>query len=228
LSYLLGDNFFVRDAQQLACALLGKIIRHRVNGLWLSAQIIETESYYQDEKGSHASLGFTHSRRALFMPPGTIYMYYARGGDSLNFSAKGQGNAVLIKSAYPVVDELSGKASVQKMQQLNPDKQGNMRALEKLCAGQTLLCKSLELKVPDWNAKRLNSKLRLEDAGIAPKHIIQTRRLGIPMGRDEDLPYRFVDAKYAKHCTKNPLRRGQINGLDYWLLTQQEGLWVTG
>jgi len=228
LSYLLSDNFFARDAQQLACALLGKIIRHRVNGLWLSAQIIETESYYQDEKGSHASLGFTHNRRALFMPPGTIYMYYARGGDSLNFSAKGQGNAVLIKSAYPVVDEISGKASLQKMQQLNPSKQGNMRAPEKLCAGQTLLCKSLGLKVPDWNAKRLNSQLHLEDVGIIPAQIIQTRRLGIPIGRDEDLPYRFVDAKYAKFCTKNPLRRGQIKARDYNLLTKKEGLWVTG
>jgi DNA-3-methyladenine glycosylase len=35
-------------------------------------------------------------------------MYYARGGDSLNFSAHGPGNAVLIKSAYPWQDEVSG------------------------------------------------------------------------------------------------------------------------
>jgi len=225
---LLDDNFFTRDAQQLACALLGKVIRHSVNGLWLAAQIIETESYYRDEKGSHASLGFTHNRRALFMPPGTIYMYYARGGDSLNFSAEGEGNAVLIKSAYPFIDEISNETSLQTMQALNPDKQGRARVPEKLCAGQTLLCKSLGLKVPDWNAKSLNSKLRLEDIGIIPELIIQTRRLGIPIGRDENLPYRFVDAKYAKFCTKNPLRHGQIKGRDYHLLTKKEGAWVTG
>jgi len=225
---LLNDNFFARDAQQLACALLGKVIRHRVNGLWLAAQIIETESYYRDEKGSHASLGFTHNRRALFMPPGTIYMYYARGGDSLNFSAQGEGDAVLIKSAYPLMDAISTEARLLKMQALNPNKQGRTRAQGKLCAGQTLLCKSLGLKVPDWNAQRLNARLRLEDTGIVPAQIIQTRRLGIPIGRDEDLPYRFVDAAYAKYCTKNPLRRGQINWRDYHLLTKQEGIWVTG
>jgi len=227
LPHLLTDNFFARDAQQLACALLGKILRHRVNGLWLAARIIETESYYLNEKGSHASLGFTHNRRALFMPLGTIYMYYARGGDSLNFSAQGQGNAVLIKSAYPLVDEISGEASLQKMQQLNPDKQGRKRKPEKLCAGQTLLCKSLGLKVPDWNAQRLNEQLRLEQA-MPPKQIIQTRRLGIPIGRDEDLPYRFIDAAYVQYCTKNPLRHGQIEGRDYHLLTEKENTWVTG
>ena len=72
--------FFDRDALELARDLLGKVIRHRVDGLWLSARIIETEAYYQAEKGSHASLGYTHKRRALFMDGGVIYMYYARGG----------------------------------------------------------------------------------------------------------------------------------------------------
>ena len=70
----------------------------------LAAQIIETEAYEITDKGSHAYLGRTPSREALFAPSGTIYMYYARGGDSLNFSARGDGNAVLIKSAYPYFD----------------------------------------------------------------------------------------------------------------------------
>src|SRR3546814_17486805 len=77
-----------RDPCQRARELLGKVIRRRLDGLWLSARIIETEAYYLAEKGSHASLGYTHKRRALFMDGGTVYMYYARGGDSLNFSAE--------------------------------------------------------------------------------------------------------------------------------------------
>lgn len=94
----LPDDFFDRDAQMLARELLGKVIRHRVGEIWLSARIIETEAYYVAEKGSHASLGYTEKRKALFLDGGHIYMYYARGGDSLNFSAHGPGNAVLIKS----------------------------------------------------------------------------------------------------------------------------------
>lgn len=214
----LPSHFFDRDAQQLARKLLGKVIRHRVGDLWLAARIIETEAYYCEEKGSHASLGYTHKRRALFLDGGHIYMYYARGGDSLNFSAQGPGNAVLIKSAYPWTDALSGPASLARMALNNPAADGTPRPQQRLCAGQTLLCKALGLKVPDWDAQRFDpDRLLVEDIGTSPSHIIQTTRLGIPSGRDEHLMYRFVDADYAPYCTRNPLRRGQVEGRDYLL-----------
>lgn len=215
----LPDGFFDRDAQTLAKDLLGKVIRHRVGDVWLSARIIETEAYYLAEKGSHASLGYTEKRKALFLDGGHIYMYYARGGDSLNFSAQGPGNAVLIKSAYPWVDEVSGPGSLAQMLLNNPDACGRPRSAQKLCAGQTLLCKALGLKVPMWDAKRFDQALLyVEDVGLAPTQIIQTTRLGIPGGRDEHLMYRFVDAGYAAYCTRNPLRRGQVEGRDYVLI----------
>lgn len=215
----LPDAFFDRDAQILARDLLGKVIRHRVGDLWLSARIIETEAYYCAEKGSHASLGYTEKRKALFLDGGHIYMYYARGGDSLNFSAQGPGNAVLIKSAYPWVDELSGPSSLAQMLLNNPDAQGRPRPSQKLCAGQTLLCKALGLKVPVWDAKRFDHEVLLvEDVGQTPAHVIQATRLGIPHGRDDHLMYHFVDAAYAAYCTRNPLRRGQVEGRDYILL----------
>ncbi|WP_262373502.1 MULTISPECIES: DNA-3-methyladenine glycosylase [unclassified Pseudomonas] len=216
---VLPDSFFDRDAQRVARELLGKVIRHRVNGLWLSARIIETEAYYCVDKGSHASLGYTEKRKALFLDGGHIYMYYARGGDSLNFSAHGPGNAVLIKSAYPWVDDLSGPDSLALMQRNNPDTQGRPRPDQKLCAGQTLLCKALGLKVPEWDAKCFDpERLRVDDVAQQPSHVIQTTRLGIPHGRDEHLMYRFVDADYAAYCTRNPLRRGQVEGKDYVIL----------
>ncbi|MOA19242.1 hypothetical protein D3C78_1396090 [compost metagenome] len=55
-----------------------------------------------------------------------------------------------------------------------------------------------------------------------PAQIVQTTRLGIPPGRDEHLEYRFVDAAYAHHCTRNPLRRGQHAGKDFHLIRPQE------
>ncbi|MBN6714985.1 DNA-3-methyladenine glycosylase [Pseudomonas capsici] len=217
----LADSFFHRDAQLLARDLLGKVIRHKVGELWLAARIIETEAYYRTEKGSHASLGYTEKRKALFLDGGHIYMYYARGGDSLNFSAEGPGNAVLIKSGFAWVDELSDANALAQMQLNNPDASGAIRSQERLCAGQTLLCKALGLKVPDWDARRFDpQKLLVEDIGQTPKLIVQTTRLGIPQGRDEDLMYRFVDAEYARFCTRNPLRRGQVEGRDYFLIPQ--------
>ncbi|AIR89260.1 DNA-3-methyladenine glycosylase [Pseudomonas cremoricolorata] len=218
----LPDTFFNRDAQTVAKDLLGKVIRHRHEGLWLAARIIETEAYYLSDKGSHASLGFTEKRKALFLDGGHIYMYYARGGDSLNFSAEGPGNAVLIKAAYPWLDARSDANSLARMQLNNPDASGNVRPAERLCAGQTLLCRSLGLKVPDWDAQRFDpQRLYVEDCANPVPEVIQTTRLGIPQGRDEHLPYRFVDAQYARFCTRNPLRRGQVEGRDFFLLQQQ-------
>lgn len=215
----LAKPFFHRESRQVAVELLGKVIRHKVDGLWLSARIIETEAYKLEDKGSHASLGYTHTRRALFMDGGTIYMYYARGGDSLNISAAGPGNAVLIKSAYPVTDDISGPESLALMHRLNPARNGEKRPLGKLCAGQTLLCKALGLKVPEWTAQQFDtSRLFVDDDGYRPAEIIQTTRLGIPTGRDEHLLYRFVDADYAQYCTRNPLGRTRKQGEHYHYL----------
>ena len=117
---MLPDTFFNRPALELAPDLLGKVIRYRNNGIWLSARIIETEAYLLTDKGSHASLGYTEKRQALFADGGTIYMYYARGGDSVNFSAQGPGNAVLIKSAYPYFDQLSPQSTLSICRPITP------------------------------------------------------------------------------------------------------------
>ena len=207
---IIKPSFFNRDACIIAQDLLGKIIRRNYQGNWLAARIIETEAYYLDDKGSHASLGFTDKRKALFMQPGTIYMYYARGKDSLNVSCKGEGNAVLIKSAYALNDELTHTEAIQIMQDLNPLASGQKRPQQKLCAGQTLLCTSLALKVEDWDQQQFDKQhFYLDDTGIKINKIIQTTRLGIPQGRDEHLHYRFIDYDLAKYTTSNPLgKRG--------------------
>jgi len=201
-------RFFNRDAVGLAKALLGKVLRVKYKDVWLSAMIVETEAYYQAEKASHASLGYTEKRKALFMSPGTIYMYYARGGDSLNVSARGAGNAVLIKSGFPYLQEADEKM-LPFMQALNPQKNSTApRPVQRLCAGQTLLCRALGLKVTEWDQQQFCAqRFYIEEVNYRPQKIICTTRLGIPQGRDEHLPYRFVDYAYAKCCTVNPLRR---------------------
>ncbi|HVV69865.1 MAG TPA: DNA-3-methyladenine glycosylase [Gammaproteobacteria bacterium] len=212
---IITQQFFDRDAQVVAIDLLGKVLRHHYHGMWLSAMIIETEAYYLEDKGSHASLGLTEKRKALFMPPGTIYMYYAHGGDSLNLSCRGAGNAVLIKSGIAWEDGRTHPNMLEQMRRLNPIlKSGKLRPVSHLCSGQTLLCRSLTLKVPEWNQKTFDpQRFYLEDVGYHPQQIIQTTRLGIPKGRDPHLPYRFIDYRYITRATSNPLtRRGwQIN-----------------
>lgn len=218
---IIEDSFFDRDCVHVAKELIGKVLRRMYKGIWLSAAIVETEAYYKQDKASHASLGISEKKRALFMPPGTIYMYYARGKDSLNFSCKGPGNAVLIKSARIFVDRHTPCDMIKKMQILNPiGERKAQRPISKLCSGQTLLCKALDLKVPVWDKKTLcKNEFFIEDVGYRPKQLINAKRLGIPKGRDEHLFYRFVDFKYSFQASQNMLTsRKAVEGEDYFIM----------
>src|SRR5690606_15317345 len=103
-------------------------------------------------------------------------MYHSRAGASLNVSAKGEGNAVLIKSAVPYGDDLEERACqtmLSIMQALNPQKNGQQRNIDRLCSGQALLCRSLGLKILDWDAKQFDpERFYIRDVDYVPQHII--------------------------------------------------------
>ena len=194
---ILPSVFFNRNAMLVAIELLGKVITRGAMRL----RIIETECYFLTDKGSHASLGYTEKRKALFMDGGTIYMYYARGKPSLNFSAHGEGNAVLIKSA---IADCKGEPLIM-MQRNNLMPDGRMRDEERLASGQTLVCRSLGIDVKDYDGKQIDeTDIRVTDDGYRPELFVQTVRLGIPVGRDAHLPFRFIDEKYLERCTAKP------------------------
>jgi len=218
------EAWFARDACEVARALLGLVLRRRVGGRWLAARIIETEAYYVDERASHSSLGRTPSREPMFAPPGTIYMYHARGGPSFNLSVGRPGDAVLCKAAVPHVDATSPPETVEKLARRVPLPGGRPRDRRRLLSGQTLLCRALGLDVATWSGAPLDpGRLRLEDVGYRPTEVLVTTRLGIPPGRDEHLLYRFVDAAHAAQATRNPLRRRDARvGVDYFVLGPED------
>ena len=215
----LPDAFFDQPALKLAKALVGKVLRRKHGELWLAARIVEAEAYCISERASHSSLGRTPSREPMFAPPGTLYLYHSRGGPSLNLSSRGVGDAVLCKAAVPHIDALSGPEALERMHALNPLPSGARRRDHRLCSGQSLLCRALDLRVAEWTGRRFDpAEFRLEDVGLRPE-LVQARRLGIPPGRDEHLPWRFVDRAHAASATRNPLTvRGATEGVDYWLL----------
>ncbi|MCO4771303.1 MAG: DNA-3-methyladenine glycosylase [Deltaproteobacteria bacterium] len=213
------EQFFDRDPVPLARALVGTVLRRRLGGQWLAAKIVETEAYALDEPASHSSLGRTPSREPMFAPPGTLYLYWSRGGPSLNLSARGSGDAVLIKAAVPHVDSVSPPQALEHMRTLLPPLANGPRATHRLCSGQSLLCRALDLHVKEWTGLRFDpARFVLEDLGDRPE-LVQARRLGISAVRSTGLPWRFVHREHVRSATKNPLtRRGAAQGVDYWML----------
>jgi len=211
----LSNDFFARDSLEVSKSLIGKILCHKYSEIWLKAMIIETEAYYGDEPGSHASKGRTKSKEALYMEPGIIYMYYSRGSDSIGFSTFGDGSSILVKSGIPFVEGSEGSKMLSKMHELNPIN-GRMREDHLLCSGQTIICKSLGLNVKDWNKKKIDEhKFYVEDIGYIPKSLIACRRLGMSMNRNYELLHRVFDAKYSKSISKDPRTKDSKEGLDY-------------
>ncbi|MFO8017086.1 MAG: DNA-3-methyladenine glycosylase [Promethearchaeia archaeon] len=100
-------DFFARDTKQVAKALLGKyLVRKTTNGKMV-AKITETEAYVgPDDKACHAyGNKKTEKTKIMFMPPGTLYVYYIYGiYFCLNVITEETGKpcAVFIREGYPL------------------------------------------------------------------------------------------------------------------------------
>ena len=207
----------------MAQDLIGCVLRRRLDGLWLGVRIVETEAYGLNDPASHAYLGRTPSREPMWAPPGTIYMYHSRAGASLNVSCGTGPEAVLIKAGVPVVDAISPKAALAAMHRLNPAPDGqSRRADRRLCAGQTLLCRSLGLTVAEWTGRQFHPERFYIEARRARPQMVATLRLGIRPERDDGRRSRYVDRTLAGSATSNPLRRGAVAGRDYWEIEPDE------
>lgn len=85
-SYLAAKNtrldriFFNVPCEELARALLGQKIVRMVENVRISAFIVETEAYLGAiDKAAHSYKGQTDRNKAMFMEPGTAYVYTIYG-----------------------------------------------------------------------------------------------------------------------------------------------------
>ena len=90
----LGFDFFDQPCTTLAKSLLGKtLVRILDDGSRLSGKIVESEGYLGiEDTAAHSYQGRkTERNMAMFMPPGTSYVYLIYGMYScLNVSSKGK------------------------------------------------------------------------------------------------------------------------------------------
>lgn len=106
----LDESFYRQSAEELARALLGKILVRKVGRIVRRARLIETEAYVgTHDLASHASKGKTRRNAVMFGPPGRAYVYFIYGmHQMLNIVSlppkPDDAGAVLLRAAEPLDD----------------------------------------------------------------------------------------------------------------------------
>ncbi len=180
---ILPRGFYARPAEQVARALLGKVILHHVGGQALAGRIVETEAYLGEaDEAAHSFAGVTARTRVIFGPPGHAYVYFSYGiHHCLNVVAESDGRAgcVLIRALEPL-------EGLERMFANRPP----ARSSRDLCSGPGKLTQALGVTLAHYGADVTRGSLTVRAAGdAAPFEIRQTTRIGIR--RSAELPLRF-------------------------------------
>ncbi|RXN22755.1 DNA-3-methyladenine glycosylase [Labeo rohita] len=145
-SVRLTYSFFNQPCVDLAKAFLGKVlVRKLSDGTELRGRVVETEAYLGGEdKASHSAGGKrTERNAAMFMKPGTIYVYPIYGIYlCMNVSSQGEGAAVLLRSLEP----LSGQDVMRGMRAAKRKAGAKILKEKELCNGPSKLCQALDIQ----------------------------------------------------------------------------------
>jgi DNA-3-methyladenine glycosylase len=174
--------FFARPAPDVARDLVGKLLIRADERL--SARIVETEAYTQDDPACHAYGGRTQRNAPLFGPPGHAYVYFTYGMHwCLNTATgrEGRGEGVLLRAAEPL-------AGLDRMR----SRRGRHLRDRDLLRGPARLAQAFGLDGA-WSSTDLcdDGPLRLADDGTRPA-VETSPRVGVVAAADRT--WRFVAA----------------------------------
>lgn len=152
----LSAAFYQQNCVPLARQLLGKILCRRLAERVLRGRIVETESYLGVTDGTSHSFGGRRTPRnaAMFMEPGTVYVYPIYGMyECMNISSLEEGSAVLIRALEPLaeLDLMTANRSARRKDQ------GTGLKLRDLCNGPSKLCAAFSITKQEFNQQHFAS-----------------------------------------------------------------------
>jgi len=178
---ILPGSFYSRETAVVARELLGKVLVHKSGEGLTSGIIVETEAYIQGDPSCHAYRGMTPRNRAMFGPPGRVYIYFTYGMHhcfNVVTANPGVGEAVLVRALEP----LEGIDIMRK-------RRGRER-LREICSGPARLVQAMGLG-PTMYGHDLTAEplVIIKGTAISEEEVAVTTRVGISTGKD--LPLRF-------------------------------------
>lgn len=183
-----SEAFFARPTLRVAPELIGAyLVRRLDDGTRVAGRIVEVEAYLGDgsDPGSHSHSGPTPRNRAMFGPPGRLYVYRSYGIHTLAnvvCEPEGSGAAVLLRALEPL-DGVERMRAHRGLPSSAPDRE--------IANGPGKLAQALGITLDDYGSSLLRggTALRRRAPGEGRPAIARSRRIGLSRGAD--LPYRF-------------------------------------
>lgn len=169
---MIEENFFARDAVDVAKALIGVELRlHGTGGI-----IVETEAYRADDPASHSFNGVTPRNCTMFGRPAHLYVYRSYGIHWCANIVCEAGSAVLIRALEPT----TGLDMMRLRRRTDRDTD--------LCSGPGKLCQALAI-----SGEMDGTSLLEEPFLLRPTSDIQNVSSGprIGVSKAKDLRWRF-------------------------------------
>lgn len=168
------EQFFNRDAETVACELLGKVLVRKINGKERKARIVETEAYYGNKDPASRACQNGDLRKTMLMKPGTILVYGVHNSWLVNFvtGTEGKAEAVLLRAAEPLNFEGS-------------------------CKGPGLLTRTLQVDKRFHKQDVINNKEFKVAEGKGNFEIVKSFRIGVKKDLQKPLRFYIKDNKWV-------------------------------
>ncbi len=187
---ILEKDFYLRDPDEVAEDLLGKLMVREVDGEVLSGYVVETEAYFgRDDPASRAAQnGKTDMTEVMWGEPGTVFVYMVHGHWMLNVvtGREGEPSAVLFRALEP-------EDGVDIMR----DNRGR-RDLEELCSGPGKLTQALDIG-KDLNKANFctEENLFIVDEDFEDFEIGRSKRIGVSEDLEEPMRFYLGDSEFT-------------------------------
>ncbi len=181
----LPDEFYARDTESVARAVLGCMLETRVEGERTAGRIVEVEAYLgPDDPAAHGYRNRrTRGNAALYGPPGTAYVYRSYGVHwCFNAVTEREDfpSAVLVRALEPTV----GLATMARRRGTDQPRL--------FCAGPGRLCQAMGITGEHDGGSLATGAVRLlRSSDAAPVTVAAGPRIGISQATD--WPLRFVE-----------------------------------